>query len=372
LENNFTMKNSLDFNIPFSGMSGLNFPNCLASAHMFVEKMDLSGLANHPCKVNPKNVCSGCGSGCGDTPASMQGKYFFLFDTMCGHSSLRWRFDNAPNDMQRWITGMDLYECGTDDTIDFLFGFAGHEYRKLATPAEFKPAIIASIHVGKPVIAKVKNDGARFRVIIGHDNDALLEPDYANAQHKPSTPATLGELETLWVFGEKIAPRYTLKHGLERIAKVMEYNLNEAKLWDAYLEKIGWYGWSGGDPNDGMNKADKDEKKRRMKRVAEIMWHTFNTHNFAEVFRARHYEELRDPVFDELCRKIGYPLYGYTHDLAAGLIGMEQQLNWDNDWFATGFSEITQLTLFKIKEHDIAVLDAVKQMLEILRQREGR
>jgi len=353
------MKNTLDFNIPFSGLSGPNFPNCFASAYMFIEKMDLSGLGNHPCKVHPDRQCGGCGSGCGDTPASVQGKYFFLFDTMCGHSSLRHRFDGTPTEMQLLISGTDAYECGTDDTVDFHFGFAGYEYRKLTASAEFIYAIFASINAGKPVIAKVKDDGARFRVIIGYDGETLLEPDYTNAQHKPEKPALLDELETLYVFGEKTTPRYTLKHGLERIVKVMEHNLNHEKIWDEYTEKTGWY-------RDGMMTLDVEGKKARMNRVAETMWHTFNTHNFAEVFRGRVYEELRDPRFEELCKKIGGPFYGYTHDLCAGLIGLNNQLDWSNDWFAAGFAEIAQLALYKIKELDTAVLDAIKSMLKMI------
>ena len=352
------MKKSLAFNIPFSNFSGTHFINCFTSAYMFVEKMDLSGLENQPCKKRPDGVCVGCGSGCGETPASLQNKYFFWFDTMCGHSSLRWRFDGAPTGMQLWISGADPYECGTDETIDFLFGFAGYEFQKSTAPETFKAAIVASIDAGKPVIAKVRTGEHRFRVITGHDGDALLQPDYAHAQNKPEAPV-LGELKTLYLFGEKTTPRYTFKHGLERIVKVMEYNLAE-KLWDGYFEKIGWYGWNSG---DGMNKADLAEKKKRMNRVAETMWHTFNSHNFAEVFRARHFEELKNPAFDDLCRKIGGPWHGYTHDLCAGLIGFNQQLDWTNDWFATGFAEIIERALKQIEQNDAAVLGAVKQML---------
>ena len=53
-----------------------------------------------------------------------------------------------------------------------------------------------------------------------------------------------------------------------------------------------------------------------IRKMANAQWHTFNSHNFAEVFRYRTYEELQNPASNEICKKIGGPCYGYTHDLA--------------------------------------------------------
>ena len=137
----------------------------------------------------------------------------------------------------------------------------------------------------------------------------------------------------------------------------MEYNINE-NLWGGYTEKLGLY------TADSLGKADIDEKKARMKRVAETMWHTFNSHNFAEVFRNR-YSLLQNPAFDDICAKISGPCYGYTHDLAWALIGLEECADWSRH--AAGyFGEMVELTLFQLEKNDRAVLEEVNRAIHIL------
>ena len=102
-----------------------------------------------------------------------------------------------------------------------------------------------------------------------------------------------------------------------------------------------------------------------MKRVADTMWHTFNCHNFAEVFRQRWYEELRNPAFDDMCRTIGGPCYGYTHDLAWALIGLEECADWSKH--AAGyFGEMVELTLSQIAKNDAGALAAIKEIVSVL------
>ena len=83
------------------------------------------------------------------------------------------------------ICETDFYDGGTENNIEFLFGFAGYEYRLLTDSTVFKSEIIASIDANKPLIAKVKTGDRRFRVISGYNNDTLLCPDFSNAQQKP-------------------------------------------------------------------------------------------------------------------------------------------------------------------------------------------
>jgi len=151
----------------------------------------------------------------------------------------------------------------------------------------------------------------------------------------------------------------------------MEYNANE-NLWGGYTEKIGLY------TSDSLNNCNADEKKTRMNRVAETMWHTFNCHNFAEVFRkyrdgsdATVYDsindmkKLRDPALKELWDKISGPCFGYTHDLAWALIGLDECADWSK--FAAGyFGEMIELTLAQIAKNDMVALEAVKRAIEIL------
>ncbi|MCL2700249.1 MAG: hypothetical protein FWE88_00995 [Phycisphaerae bacterium] len=367
------MKNVLAFNVPFSGFCGTTFINCFASTYMFLENKAVGG-SDYVCRQldgESCNSCGLCGKG-GGTPISRQEKFFFLFDTVCGRSSLRWRFDGKPTAMQKMICEIDFYDGGTEKNIDFLFGFAGWEFRTLTDPAAFKTAIIASIDAGKPVMAKVKIGGGRFRVIIGYDDDALICPDFTNAQQKPEGAPAYDELDVLYIVGNKIAPRYTLIDGLKRIRQVMEYNASE-KLWDGYMEKMGLY------TNDSLGKVSLEEKKARMKRVAETMWHTFNCHNFAEVFR----EYCRDgdtPVYDGVgdvsklrhpeCKALGHiigPRHGYTHDLAWALIGLEGCANWDTHVGHCGYwGEMVELTLMRIAQNDADVLDAINKAIEIV------
>jgi len=341
---------------------------------MYLEGINV-GKVDYECRQltgKPCNSCGKCGKG-GSTPISVQEKYFFLFDTMCGRSSLRCRFDDEPSEMQKLIGETGTDDCGTDYTVAFLFGFAGYEYRKLTVSGEFRDAVIASIDKNKPVIAKVKTTTVEpgsgyFRVITGYDGDALICPDFTNAQKKPEGAPAYEELDVLYIIGDKIAPRYTLTDGLKRIQKVMEHNINE-NYWGVYTEKTGLY------TADGLNTVSLEEKKARLKRVAQTMWHTFNCHNFAEVFRkyqndkdASVYdrfsgmEKLRSPEFRKLINRIAGPCYGYTHDLAWALIGLEACADWTKH-ASRYYGEMVQLTLSQIAKNDAEVLAAVKEII---------
>jgi hypothetical protein len=366
------MKNELAFKVPFSGFCGTTFINCFASTYVFLENI-ATDKNDYECKQLIGQSCDSCGncrSG-GSTPITIQESYFFLFDTMCGRSSLRCRFDGEPTEMEKMIGDMNFYEGGTDNNVDFLFGFAGFDYRQVNDPIAFKDEIIASIGAGKPIIAKVKVGNDRFRVIIGYDGDVLICPDFTNAQQKPEIAPSYDEIDTLYIIGDKIEPRYKLIDGLKRIKKVMEYNINE-NLWGGYNEKMGLY------TSDSLSRASLDEKKARMKRVADTMWHTFNCHNFAEVFRkfrndgdASVYDtigdmkKLRAPEFIPLWDKISGPCCGYTHDLAWALIGLEACADWMQH--AAGyFGEMVELTISQIANNDIEALNVIKQAIKIL------
>ena len=356
----------LDFNIPFSGFTTLDFLNCFSSTYLFLEKFDYTRTGRKPCGISNCEACGYCRE---------DGSVFFLFDTMCGRSALRLRYDGEPTEMQKWIGDTKEGNCGTDDTINFLFGFAGYAYRKVT--GDFRNEIIASINADKPVIAKVKTGAGRFRVIIGHDKNKLLEPDYKGAQKAPKKAVKYDELEALYIIGDKIAPRYFLKDGLERIVQVMEYNASE-KLWEGYFEKIGMY------TADSFGKCGRAEKLARLKRVAETMEHTWNCHNFAEVFRkyredgdASLYDaigdmkKLRNPAMAELFDRISGPCFGYTHDLAWALVGLSEGAEKIGYALNMGYpGEMAELTLCQIKKNDEGVLECVKRMLEILEETE--
>ncbi len=348
------MKRELGFNVPFSGFTTTDFINCFTSTLMVLE--GITGKDDYECKQRNGQPCNGCGN-CRRSTAGLQEQRFFVYDTMCGRSSLRCRYDGEPTEMQELIGETEAGSCGTDYTVELLFGFAGYAYEKLTDSEAFRASIVASIDTGRPVIAKVKAGEGRFRVLTGYDGDALISPDYTNAQRKPQGAPAYDDLETLYIIGDKVQPRYTLKDGLERIRQVIEHNLNE-KLWDGYMDKMGWY------QPDGLGKADLAEKQARMQRVSDTMWHTFNSHNFAEVFRYRIIEALQDPAFDDICRQIGGPCFGYTHDLAWALIGLNERADWSTH-YACGWGEMVELTLERIKQNDIQALDAIERALAV-------
>lgn len=161
------MKNQLAFNVAFSGFTTTDFINCFTSTTMVLE--GITGKDDYDCQQRDGEPCTGCGN-CRRSTAGLQEQRFFVFDTMCGRSALRCRYDGEPTEMQTWIGETESDSCGTDDTVDFLFGFAGYAYQKLTAPDAFPAAIRASIDAGRPVIAKVKAGEGRFRVLTGYDS----------------------------------------------------------------------------------------------------------------------------------------------------------------------------------------------------------
>lgn len=129
---------------------------------------------------------------------------------------------------------------------------------------------------------------------------------------------------------------------------------------------------------DSLNRCNPDEKKARMKRVADTMWHTFNCHNFAEVFRkyrdggdASVYDmigdmkKLRNTQLKELWDEISGPCCGYTHDLAWALIGLEACADWSQH--AAGyFGEMVELTISQIAKNDERAFQIINKVIEIL------
>lgn len=359
----------LNFTVPFSGFAGATFINCFASVYLFLEGTDTLRYAATYCNQWEKGICNGCGH-CQTKPNALQEKYFFLFDTMCGHSSLRCRFDGERTAMDRLINDHDFYDGGSRNNIDFLFGLAGWDYRILTDPAAFSGAITASLSANKPVLIRLRDHRVPFAVLIGQEDGAYIYPDFKGAQDYPRNPPTDSDIAEVYLVGNRIAPRYGLADGLRRIQMVMEYNAAES-LWGGYMERLGKYG------PQGLDSADAAERRAHMKRVAETMWHTFNSHNFAEVFRAFAAQiaepyarvgdmaKLQAPAFAEAIKRISYPLYGYTHDLAWALIELEACADWDKG-SSSYFGEMVELTLRQIRDNDAGVLDCVREMLRLL------
>ncbi len=259
------------------------------------------------------------------------------------------------------------------DNIEFLFGFGGYDYQAVTDTAVFMERIAASIDRNKPVIAKLKGNSVPFAVITGYDGDEIICPDFRCAQKSPEPAVTPACIDSLYLIGDRVAPKYTLVDGVEWIERVMDYCLREG-MWDGYMKKIGTYG------PDSLGADEPEGRKARMKRLAETMWHTFDSHNFAEVFRTylpgslnrdaydsiNDVKRLADPAFGESIHTINWR-YGYTHDLAWSIIGLDECIDW-NDWKSHYYGDMLQVVIGKLKENDGAVLECVRSIIKLLEE----
>jgi len=309
------MKNALDFNIQFSNLMGRSFPNCFAGVYVYLE----NNFAELPKKCgNKQNYCFGCG--CSREP---QSAYFVLFDTLCGRSSLYWRLDGeltnigklVDDDNRRgsWASG------GTDYTVDFLFGLAGYEYQKITDNSKFKDEIIASVNANKPIIAELVTgkeislvyvdkpltaeliSGEGYCVITGFEDEKFISCFYhtdqsKNTQEKCMTTLSSDEIETIYTIGSKIAARYTLKNGLERIKQVIEGIVNEA-VWDDGIEYVNKTFINPTD--DEFAKMSAAELKALEEHVKGTFQNQFNSHifgaaisHFPKIYDKNQYPEL--------------------------------------------------------------------------------
>jgi len=288
------MKNVLDFNIQFSNLMGRSFPNCFAGVYVYLENI----FDTLPKKCGKERYCFGCGCS-----RDVQSTYFVLFDTLCGRSSLYCRLDGAMTDIAALIDD----DCrvgswsggGTDYTVDFLFGFTGYEYRKITDSAAFKDEVITAIGAGKPVLAKVASNDGEFCVITGYDGDAFISSFYHtdqdnNTQEKRTITLTRDEIKTLYVIGNKTAPRFTLKDGLERIKQVINSTFNE-KIWDDGIAYV-----------SAFEKMSADELTEVETRVKYTFMNQFNSHIFGAALKhlPKVYDKDQFPALPDLWEKL--------------------------------------------------------------------
>lgn len=342
------MKHQLQFDIPFTGYNALTFSNCFSSIYLYLERihdMDEDDFPN-----NEGKDCNSFGN-CKDTTKKKQEDYYFLFDTLSGRSSMRPEFTESSINID-----------SMPNTIDFLIKFTGYNY--LIATDQFAEHIKTSIHADKPVLARVKSDHDTegiFRVITGYNDDLLIMADPSNAQHKPTTPPSYEDILELIVFTEKIEPSYTLIDGLKQIKSIMDNNL-ENKVWDTYIQKFMYW-------NEKLQDADFEEIKLRFKRICDIAWHNFNCHNFAEMFRHRIIDELKDSRLDVVCSQIDES-YDNSHTRNWQIIGLNDCRDWSKRHYnelESGYCNCVILCLEQLKSNDAKVLAAIEKAIEILK-----
>ena len=376
---------SLDFNIRYNSLEKLTFIQRFTAAYMFLEGIDGSGDIYCKDGITP---CCGCGGGNCDklTAVNKQASYFFLFNTMSGNSAVRCHFDGHPSEMQKWIgdTEEESYGCGSDHIVDFLFGYVGYEYHIRTDANMFKKEIMTSLTVGNPIIVKVKSGDPRFYVITGYNDNGLLCPDYRYVTYQPGKgnvladspekPPAYSEIDTLYIFGNKTARRYTVKDGLMNICRVMECNINEG-IWDGYLNKIGGNGKFFSD--DGFDKITPMERTKRLKRLAETSRYLFNFVSFCNSICVNIPATMRDEyLYKEL---FGPSLSAFWEEVKVislfdDIVGAGNQINGFccRDWPNADPSKIREWsteiceTITKAKAADIKLLGIMKQAIKIL------
>lgn len=332
---------AIRFAYPFAGYNSLTFTNCYASVYMHLEK--IVGVDQYVCPRNQGKPCNGCGN-CARSTGKLQEDHYFIMDTMSGRSAARPDFagtapetDNAP------------------ETIDFLMGLTGYSHERVQH--DLPNAIRASIDCDRPVLARVKDESnGAFRVLTGYDGDTLIMADPKGAQRNPTTPTCDDIAEAIIITG-KARPRYIFLDALRRIQSIMVQN-RDGGIWESYIEQFRYW-------DAKLQDASFEEIQRRFKRICDIAWHNFNCHNFAETFRHRVWEPLKDPRLDSVCRQISSS-YDNAHTRNWQLISLHDCRDWSKrrynelEW---GYCTCAVDCLEKLKQYDAEVLTAIEQAI---------
>ena len=275
--------------------------------------------------------------------------------------------------------------CGTDFVVDFLFGYTGYDYRVITDAAAFKDEIAASIDAGKPIIVKLKPESRGFHLITGYDDDGdtLLCIDFIRQDwstnpptEKKEQPPDYGEIDCLYISGNKGTRRYTLKDGLENIRSVIAYQLKEG-IWDEYLKKLG--GWDAFPSDDGLDKADFEERKARGQILRETTGYVYNFCSFGGAFGCEHlpdhylHKEFFDPALSEFWKDINehWNLVDAGHRMG-GTGGKLAGFWWNDQWNYAEESRIPQLSfeiceeIIDCKKADMGLLDIINEALAFL------
>jgi hypothetical protein len=314
---------------------------------MYLER--ITGINDYECPAKEGKGCVECGN-CNDSTENKQGDLYFFFDTMSGRTSLRPNFE-----------GTNEFRDDAPENIDFLFRFIGYQYEMLTSDFEYR--VRASIDNDKPVIARMKNDHKNpFRVLIGYENQDLFfaESESDGIKNNNNSPLTCDDISEVIVINEKVKPQFALIDGLKRIQTVMSNN-RESKVWDNYIKKFMYW-------DEKLQDADVSELKYRFMRMENIARCNFNSHNFAEVFRHRRLEPLKDERLDEICRQIDSS-YSNFHTQNWQICGLYVCREWTKreynevEW---GYCTCAVQCLEKLKEYDQEVLNAINKAIDIL------
>lgn len=355
------MKKELDFRSPFWQWGGLGFFNCYAAVYMHLQGANGEDVK---CSAKEGNGCNNCGN-CSDTLNN-------LFATIQGQWITRKSWSGEKTKIEKEIDAeFGNSSDASDKLVDFIIGFSSYDYKKVNE--NFKENVIASINGGKPVIAKLRNDklpcdlGKGYRIIIGYDNAALLEPDYKPAADLKDS-INYDEIECLYILGEKIPQRYTFLDFLKIIEKAMDSDFAEG-IWYDFAQKFDYEG-------EKLWEVNSVEIKNRFKRLREIMgWIPNIGHGLQTAFRDKKLlAALGADVnrLGELFEVIGYQTH-FLHNRGYMLSAISDSVNDLNindagewPWNKHGLITATWQILDSIMDCDFKILLAIKKAIRQL------
>lgn len=355
------MKNALDFKCPLWQWGGLSFYNCYSAVYMYLQDMAVESIV---CNAKEGKGCNDCGN-CSETLNN-------LFVTIAGQWTTRKSWSGEKTAIQKKID--EEFGNGnnaSDKLVDFIIGFTGYDFKKVTE--NFKDCVVASIDRSKPVVAKLKEDklqcdlGKGYRIIIGYDEDALLEPDYKPAADLKDA-IHYDEIECLYFFGEKISQKYTFLDFLKAIENAMDSDFAEG-IWCAFIQKFDYEG-------EKLWEVNTTEMKSRFKRLRDVMgWVPNIGHGLQTAFSDKKLlESLGADVnrFGELFEVIGFQTHllhnrGYMLSAICDSVNaLNINDNSDWPWDKHGLITATWQILDLIKDCDLKILLAIKKAIREL------
>ena len=347
------MKKVLEFKFPFYRFAGLDLCNCYASVYLFLQGT-VAENADYYCQAMEGKGCNECWA-CADSLQEKAERLHHLFSMIFDGfwTTQRSSWSGEQTKIQKEL-------AKKQNNFEFLAGFTGYSCKKITEG--FKENIIASIDMGKPVIAKVKGE-TTFRVIIGYDGDTLVDPDYRPAENPPNNSMTYNEIEYIYVLCEKTPQKYTFLDVLKTMEKVMASDAAEG-VWGEIAHNM--------NPDKVLNLPFADIKKR-FERFRQIMDMIPNRgHNmrlpFGDKvlleklgFDADQHQGLIGVIMGQghLLHERGYMLTAISTAIIDLPLNDADDFPWDKHGLVTAAYQILQLVI----DCDAKILQAIKETI---------
>jgi len=201
--------------------------------------------------------------------------------------------------------------------------------------------------------------------VTGYDDDALFSPNFVNGHDNAKIKGVTeyGEIETLFIFGEKTAPCYTLRDGLERIKFMFELNEKEM-IWDEYSAQMQKKIIDPGDEEYGALLPD--EQKAFMKNLKAAAFVEWTTHGLGQAFAGRQHAEMQNPALYEIWDKIDKHT-GKMNCIGHAVYYLNRKIDWPeliHQWDRVGIGDVIRAGVIeRYKTMDSELLELIRQAI---------